>query len=112
MGRISKRTGTLLSLTIALLWFRSYQGDVLMHFDGSSAMLLIDGRICQPFTGRCPNRWRQLDPGWHVLSRDRLTALDDISLPLLLPLMLIGLPTLVLWMADLIRCLRPRVGRR
>jgi len=106
---VLKWTGTMLCLLLATLWAVSHSGYILTYVDRPHGTVFFrKGRICQPFNGITPRDY--LGPeGWHVFRRGTLPfALDDIQLPLWLPMLLVGGPTGFLWYGDLTRWIRVR----
>jgi hypothetical protein len=99
--RLFKWAGTVGCALIAVVWVLSHSGYAVGHFQPRGSVLLLDGRICQPRAGVMPSFFVGRE-GWHVFRKGELIpALDDLSVPLWLPMLLVLVPTAMLWWGDI-----------
>lgn len=97
LSRALKFAGVLSCALIMAAWAFSHSGYVLTYSGRAGGLMLYDGSLCQSFSGRRP-AW--IEPGFRLLTRQYMPAMDDIYLPLWLPLVMIAIPTVLLWWRD------------
>lgn len=99
--RWSKWASTFACVAIAIFWAISYSGQIVAHVGSQGAVFLWRGRVRQPFTGILPPDFSG-PRGWQIYSRNTLPfGIDDIDLPLWLPMMLVAVPAALLWCDEL-----------
>jgi hypothetical protein len=86
---------------IAAAWVLSHSPYVVGYVQPGGSVLLYDGRICQPRGGRMPPFFHGRE-GWHLFRPGETTpAVDDVGIPLWLPMVLVITPTAWLWSCDI-----------